>query len=370
MSVADDGALVVHPVPFLDAQGQVGIGALICDLDLSGDRTAKPRSHVAYFAGGTPHDTGGRRLAGIINSDRRESKGGRTTSHRLSSKPARRGYDDYYAKMSTYATAIASHAEAVDAGATPRCFPPIADDDDEGTFHYVDTASSRSGVDTGAFRALSIGIVGLGGTGVYVLDLVAKTPVREIGCYDGDVLLQHNAFRAPGVITIEELEAAPNKAEHWARVYGRFRRGLTAYPYRIDEDNVRDLTQHDFVFICVDDNDTRALIANALVVARMPFVDAGMGLYRTEEGQLGGIIRTTTGTPQKHDHLADRLPCGSGDQADEYKANIQIADLNALNATLAVVRWKKMVGFYADQESEHESGYMLGGNFIVNEDRP
>ena len=119
--------------------------------------------------------------------------------------------------------------------------------------HALSPASSRAGVDTSVFRALSIGIVGLGGTGVYVLDLVAKTPVGEIGCYDGDVLLQHNAFRAPGVITLEDLEAAPNKAEYWTTVYRRFRRGLTSHPYRIDEDNVGELSQHDFVFVCVDE---------------------------------------------------------------------------------------------------------------------
>lgn len=370
VNVADGGALVVHPVPFLDAEGQICVGALICDLDVSGDRTTKPRSHVAYFAGGTPHDVRGRKLTAIINSDTVENRGGWTTSHLLSSKPGPGGYNDYYDKMSTYATAIACHAEAVDDDATPRCFPPVPDDDIEGPFLYVDTASSRAGIDTSAFRSLSIGIVGLGGTGVYVLDLAAKTPVKEIACYDGDILLQHNAFRAPGVITLEDLEAAPNKAEYWTTVYGSFRRGLTAHPYRIDADNVGELTEHDFVFVCVDDNDTRESIADALVEAGIPFIDVGMGLYRTDDGQLGGIIRTTAGTPSKHDHLRDRLPRGNGDEDDEYKTNIQIAELNALNATMAVIKWKKTVGFYADQENEHESGYMLGGNYIVNEDVP
>lgn len=368
VSVAGDGALVVHPVPFLDAHGEVCTGALVCDLDVAGDRTTKPRSHVAYFAGGTPHDARGQKLTGIINSEKVETKGGWTTSHILSSKPGPSGYDDYYVKMSTYATAIASHAEALDPEATPRCFPPVLDDHEQ-PFRYVDTASSRAGVDTNAFRDLSIGIVGLGGTGVYVLDLVAKTPVKAIGCYDGDVLLQHNAFRAPGVVTMEQLEAAPNKAEHWTTAYGHFRRGLTAFPYRIDTSNVGELTQYDFVFVCVDDNDTRELVANTLVEAGIPFIDTGMGLYRTDEGQLGGIIRTTTATPDQSDHLASRLPRGGGDEADEYNTNIQIADLNALNATLAVVKWKKIVRFYADQENEHESGYMLAGNCIVNEDR-
>ncbi|MEX2374689.1 MAG: ThiF family adenylyltransferase [Dehalococcoidia bacterium] len=364
------GALVVHPVPFLDAKGQVGVGSLVCDLDLIGDRTTKPRSHVAYFAGGTPHDTAGRRLAAIINSDSVQQKGGLTTSHLLSSKPSRSGYADYFTKVTTYATAISSHAEAVDPDATPQCFPPVPSDDDEDPFLYIDTASSRAGVDTSAFHPLAIGIVGLGGTGVYVLDLVTKTPVRAIGCYDGDVLLQHNAFRSPGAVTLEDLETAPNKAEHWVSQYRRFRRGLSAHPYRIDEANVAELHQYDFVFVCVDDNEARRLIAASLTEAAIPCIDTGMGLYRTDASQLGGIVRTTTATPTYHSHLNDRLPRGTDDDDDEYRTNIQIAELNALNATLAVIKWKKLVGFYADQDQEHESGYMLASNCIVNEDSP
>ena len=31
---------------------------------------------------------------------------------------------------------------------------------------------------------------------------------------------------------------------------------------------------------------------------------------------------------------------------DDYNRNIQIADLNALNAAFAVIKWKKLFGFY------------------------
>ncbi|WP_318271316.1 ThiF family adenylyltransferase [Sphingobacterium cellulitidis] len=40
-----------------------------------------------------------------------------------------------------------------------------------------------------------IAIIGLGGTGAYILDMVAKTPVKEIHLFDGDSFDQHNAFR-------------------------------------------------------------------------------------------------------------------------------------------------------------------------------
>ena len=53
---------------------------------------------------------------------------------------------------------------------------------------------------------------------------------------------------------------------------------------------------------------------------------------------------------------------------DEYHQNIQLADLNALNGALAVVRWKKHCGFYHDLDHEHHSTYVIDGNQIVNED--
>ncbi|MGO9047784.1 MAG: hypothetical protein ACLQFW_13010 [Xanthobacteraceae bacterium] len=57
-----------------------------------------------------------------------------------------------------------------------------------------------------------------------------------------------------------------------------------------------------------------------------------------------------------------------GDDNDLYAQNIQIADLNALNAALAVVKWKKLCGFYADLRKEHFSTYTIDGNALTNED--
>ena len=72
-------------------------------------------------------------------------------------------------------------------------------DPEDSVFLYEDTASSHA-LDIVAINAklkpLRIVIVGLGGTGSYVLDFVAKTPVKEIHLFDGDTFLQHNAFRS------------------------------------------------------------------------------------------------------------------------------------------------------------------------------
>jgi hypothetical protein len=47
-----------------------------------------------------------------------------------------------------------------------------------------------------------------------------------------------------------------------------------------------------------------------------------------------------------------------------------VAELNALNASLAVVRWKKHFGFYNDLEHEHQTIYDVDGNSVLNEECP
>ena len=51
-------------------------------------------------------------------------------------------------------------------------------------------------------------------------------------------------------------------------------------------------------------------------------------------------------------------------EVDEaYKTNIQIAELNAFNATLAVIKWKQLKGFYNRQGDN--SDYVLSINDLV-----
>ena len=58
----------------------------------------------------------------------------------------------------------------------------------------------------------------------------------------------------------------------------------------------------------------------------------------------------------------------AGGGAGEYERNMQMAELNALNAALAVIRWKKVRGIYQDLVREGDSNYVLDGNKIINGD--
>src|SRR3546814_19294037 len=65
-----------------------------------------------------------------------------------------------------------------------------------------------------------------------------------------------------------------------------------------------------------------------------------------------------------------RIPLEGAGLDDIYARNIQVADLNMLNAAFAVLRWKRLRGFYVDLEEEHFSLFTLDGNHLLNEDRP
>jgi hypothetical protein len=102
----------------------------------------------------------------------------------------------------------------------------------------------------------------------------------------------------------------------------------------------------------------------------IPFIDVGMGLELVD-GSLGGILRVTASTPDMRTHFHDgRISFGGADDENNlYSTNIQVADLNALNAAMAVVKWKKIRGFYRDLEREHHSTYTTDGNMLLNGDR-
>lgn len=94
-------------------------------------------------------------------------------------------------------------------------------------------------------------------------------------------------------------------------------RGIRPHAVYVDEDNIHELADMSFVFICVDKNSVRNLIISKLIQMNIPFVDVGLGVNEVN-GQLIGSVRTTTGTPNMHSHIGARI-CLNDDEVDnEY----------------------------------------------------
>ncbi|MDB5575338.1 MAG: UBA/THIF-type binding fold protein [Bradyrhizobium sp.] len=363
------GFLVMRDVPYVDANKQVRLGTLISSLTMAGDETRAPDTHVIHFDGDYPCSAEGVPIAAIANQTHDFDLGnGLKAKHAFSSKPDG-GYTDYHHKMASYAGILSGPASVIRPEVTPRTFR-APDEDEDSIFNYTETASDRVGIGalTERLATQRVAIIGLGGTGSYLLDLVAKTPAREIRLFDGDEFLQHNAFRAPGAPSIEELREVPMKVDYLQAIYGRMHRGINAHAKAMDGSNLALLDGITFAFLCMDAGEEKRLVVEKLEALDVAFIDVGMGL-ELEDGALGGILRVTTSTPAKRDHIhAGRISFAGGGAKDLYASNIQVADLNALNAVLAVIKWKKLCGFYCDLEHEHHCTYTTDGNMLINGD--
>lgn len=364
------GYLVVDDVPFVNDAAQVQWGSFLCPLDLSGDVTAKPSTHVMCLVGGVPRDKNGSPIDGLINDgvEKWSAAPDFTAACGFSLKPRPEGYNDFYEKVTYYAAMLIGPAQAIDPNVTPLTFKPVATDEDDGVFCYLDTFSSRAGITelNNALALPKVIIIGLGGTGAYLLDLLAKTPVLAIHLYDGDIFRTHNAYRAPGAAGIEDLRAGKYKVEYYHQMYSLMRRGIEPHPEHVTEANVAEILDANFVFLAMDTGPDKEAIIDALTAHGVPFIDTGVGLGKDPDG-INGLLRITFSAPGHTDHIErDQLISYFAGEDAEYDTNLQVAELNSLSAVLAVLRYKKHLGFYADTQNEHHTVYAVDSNDLFN----
>lgn len=367
--------LLIKDVPFVTSSGQVRRdGVLVSGLELEivdGQQvTRRPQYHVAYWIGEHPCHADGSKIRSFENpSAPTKLAEGLTVDHTFSAKT---DYANYERKMLAYLGWIEGEAQKVDPDASARTYPVYAADEDDDVFHYINWSMSRDKVvaDNDKLRGHKVAIVGVGGTGAYVLDFVAKTQVEEIRLFDDDRFDSHNAFRAPGAWSLAELSERKSKVETFAAVYGKLRRrGIVAHKGFLTAENLELLRGVDFVFLCLDQGKPKRAIVDWLIAEGLAFVDVGMGVIRTPNG-LQGLVRVVSSTAAKRDHIDARMSFADEDDDDnEYDTNIQIAELNALNAALGVIKWKRLMGFYRDAGKEFFSSYQISTGEIVNEDK-
>jgi molybdopterin/thiamine biosynthesis adenylyltransferase len=365
--------LIVRSVPHVTVDRTLARGVLTCalTLDAYSGLTATPLpDHTMHFAGGTPCHRNGSPMSNIIHSSARQQIGEIDVDHYLSSKPeVTQRYENIYDKVVAYECLIGGAARSLDKSANARTFAKGIVVKDDSPFAIPDSASARYGIGL-VNRKLKgrIAIIGLGGTGSFLLDLLAKTWVTEIHLFDGDQLLNHNLFRSPGSPEMELLKEFPFKVNYYAQVYSRMHQGITPHAVRVTSGNIDELAGFDFVFVCVDKGSARREIAEGLLRLGIPFVDTGIGIG-LEGNSLDGCARATFIRPGTDwTTVAKLLPFGDDDEDEDdiYRADIQIAAVNSLNAVMAVMRWKRWIGYFRDERDEANAVYMIEGNNITN----
>lgn len=361
--------LIIHRVPYLNSKLEVMYGTIISPLEMNGNDVKLNPQHPVYFKGEQPHKANGEKLK-PNNSKEVELLPDLKADFYFSYKKGGKPYANYYDKMKHYVHIFAKHAMSVDDSVTFN-IGQLVEVPSDSPYVYSDcnSASPEVNVLLEAFQDMKIGIIGVGGTGSYILDYVAKTPVREIHLFDGDYYHNKNAFRAPGATHIDSLIKPQRKTDYFAQEYSKIHKGVVSHPVNIEEDKLNTLNDLSFVFIAVDKSSVKAKIISHLEEQGINFIDVGMGVHLLN-GSILGHLRTTTSTTEKRAHVREnnRIKL-TENNVNDYSDLVQIAELNALNAALAVIKWKKLLGFYHDRDQEYHSMYQLPFNKTLNFDK-
>lgn len=360
----DSNYLVVRDIPYLDSAGQLQWSAFVGKLVHEDQTRVRPEDHQIYFAAPRPFGLDGQVVRGLGGGDGQLKLSERCEdvivrqrfSHKLKEGGQPRPYIDHFEKIESYVAMVCGPAMER-FGVSPYTFHEYEEETPSSVFKLRDTLTSRAETSDLAklFEQDVIAIIGLGGSGGYVLDFMAKTPVREIRGFDPDSFFVHNAFRSPGRLDMEEgAELRQSKAEVYQKRYENFRHGLTIKPLFIDETSAAELDGVTFAFLSVDKGSSRKRIIDLLIAKNIPFIDVGMGLKR-HGGPISGTVRTTYFPQDSGQIIRDKCYVPETDPAEDiYKSNIQIAELNALNAALAVLRFKQIRGFYAGPTNSNQ----------------
>jgi hypothetical protein len=365
----DHGYLVIRDIPYLDNNGQNQTGVIVTKLvDIDGKKV-KQDNHQIFFAGSDPYQVDGTPINGLAGRPAQLALGASpdvVVQRSFSNKPDCGYFINFFEKIQSYVGIISGPAREK-YGATPYTFRLVEETPSQSVFKFRDTLTSRAQIVdlSSKFADDVVAVIGLGGTGSYVLDFLVKTPVKEIRGFDLDDFHMHTAYRSPG--RLEESELGKRKAEVYQSRYENFRLGLSLQPKYIDaqsEDSLRGVT---FAFVCVDKGSSRAGIFDLLVAKRIPFIDVGMGLNRTR-GPINGMLRATYYSVEDFQRLRDMDLAELADHPDdEYRVHIQIGELNALNAALAVTKYKQLRGFYFEDESLNSLVFEVGDLKTANE---
>ena len=367
----DSNYLVIRDIPYLDSEIKLKLGVIVAKLVVIDELRVQQDDHQIFFAGSVPYNLDGtpiRNLAGGPTSlSLSEACKDFVVERTFSNKPKDTGkFADFFEKIESYAAILSGPATEL-YGTTPYTFRSCKEDVTESVFKFQDTLTSRAEITdlSAKFKDDVVAIIGLGGTGAYVLDLLVKTPVREIRGFDLDPFHVHNAYRSPGRLQPEEFGLT--KAELYRARYQNFRHGLTIEPKYVDTSSDSELDGVTFAFVCVDKGSSRAGIFEILLRKKIPFIDVGMGLKK-KLGALTGMARATYFSKEDGEEIRDKGLAELSDGSDDiYRTNIQISELNSLNASLAVIMYKQLRGFYVKEFPIYHLLFDIADLKVLNE---
>ena len=361
--------LVVKNIPYLrTSNGDLDKADLITSLDITPEQaTRPPGDHTIWWTGDVPYRSDGESMEAYLSCGKWDTGHdlgeGLTVYMQWSRKPVeagrKRSYADYQEKIQTYVDEVAGHADARHPGvleAARAGEDPIVVVDTR--FRYLNTATYRYGL-KGVERPIEdevVAVIGVGGTGSYLVDILAKTNIRELHLFDEDILEQHNAFRLAGAARVEELGGSHTKVAWHKERYSAVRdQGVFANATKVHGASAAVLlAKFTTVFIAVDDLECRRAIQRTCNELGVFHVSVGLAveIEGEDDNQLGGMVKVETGLIPERRCASDP---GFSEPAQQAYGNVQTAELNMLGAALAIVEWKAKAGIYRSERTDYDS---------------
>ena len=252
---------------------------------------------------------------------------------------------------------------------------------DPGPFKIPNTFEARAAIGPvqDRIRDQRIAIIGLGGTGAYVLDLIAKTPVQAIHLLDSDRVDWHNLMRAPGARTNDAIKFLRknrlDKVVYYHAKYNTLREGIHTHAVRVDSSTrfAEFLSEYpvDYAFVCIDqrkdcDSPRQDVVYAALSEAGVPFIDSGVSIT-VENDSVSGAVTTSAyaaGSLAWKDAIPNARVEGN---APGYR-NVQLPEVNALAASLAVMEWRRRTEQYVSKSASFLHRFRLETPRITSAD--
>ena len=344
-------------VPCLLANGKVGA----CAIEKSYDENGKPDSRIGGDVHAVKIITDGEGDGRVYNADgsgigNHIGSDGERCSNISIKKDSPEGDKSPREVVYRYAKHIVGAVKAKD--------PKIIFRPEQGPFRIPNTYEARAelGPVQDRIREQRIAIIGLGGTGAYVLDLVAKTPVAEIHLLDSDFIDWHNFMRAPGAPTCAEIalqrrKDRPRKVDYYLSKYTSLRDSIQAHPFLLNKDNSTEFLSKnpvDYAFVCIDQRQDSSSprqddVYSTLSEARIPFIDSGVSITLDDHTIRGAVtISTYAAGCQK---WKDAIPNAKVEGNMPSYRNVQLPEVNALAASLAVVEWRRRTEQYVSESA-------------------
>ena len=328
----------------------VGIGPNSDELTANHDwqQNAPHTANVRGLSHGRLYDRSGNELTnGVI--------GRAQTSLVLSIKLKGREYEDAWEALNNYvkqiyALFLGRSASREEAAPRPYAFDVLGD-------QLPEAVDWR-----GLVAQEGVTIVGLGGVGAWIADLVLKADPREVHGWDYDCIEPKNILRMPGGLDPSAWIGRP-KADWFQETYSLIHTNVHGHNVKVLPGNVQEvIAGTTFAFVAVDDAHDRMMVCDALASAGVPFVVVGLSPVRKDK-RVRVSMRTVTahvGTSSWRNAIPQVGQAGQ----DDY-GSLDLPDVYAMAAGWAIQSWRKMRGQFWQEQREECLDYSASDQSLI-----